>query len=167
MSCDQCGARRKSNSDTARCDDCLLEAQIALREESIGTGLCATCEGPCDLDKGLCDACRSPRGSRSVEASNPYKKVWNSVEDEEKFILDSVRNNALFIPTPAILADRHRASARHWRRQATKLGTVAGRTALKEAEFHDRMAASSERYGEAINEKKRPRSFTFTVVKDN
>lgn len=165
----RCGTLRPM-LPSGRCSACGCwppEVLVARRLAAIGTGVCASCDGTCDTDMGLCESCRAPRRTRVIEASNPYKKVWNSMEDEESTILDAVRNGTLFVPTPAILADRHRSTERHLRRQAEKQGPIIGRTANKDADTQAHLAASMDEYGQHINKLKRPSNFGFTVKEGN
>lgn len=173
--CEGARPRLRSERNSGRCEECEqtfdayigddwgLGEQVARREAAIGTGVCAECEAPCDMDKGLCDHCRMPRRSRDTEPANPYKKVWTSVEDEEKYILDSVRNGTLFIPTPAIMAERHRATARYCRNKARTLDTVAADQAMTEAENRDNLAKVMDALDNEIKAIKRPKEFGFTV----
>lgn len=154
---------------SGRCNACGCwppEVLVARRLAAIGTGVCASCEGTCDTDMGLCGPCRAPRRTRVIEASNPYKKVWNSVEDEESFILDAVRNGTLFVPTPAILAERHRSTARYYRARAQAVGVAVGHTAMQKARESESLAEAMDEYGETVNNMKRPKEFGFTVTKE-
>lgn len=147
-------------------DDWGLGGAIARRESFIGTGICADCGEPSDMDKGLCNDCHIPRKGRAGEVANPYKKVWNAVEDEEVTLLNSVRNGTLFVPTYAILAERSRSTARYLTDRAKKMGVVGGHAALKEADGHIRQAEAMEKMDNKIKEMRQPRVFGFTVKED-
>lgn len=97
-----------------------------------------------DLDKviGLCRFCTKPLGespppacadcvgmevrrTTSSKESDPYKKVWNSVEDEEAQLLSWVKNGTLFVPTMEELARRHVSAAKYHLAKARRLGRSA------------------------------------------
>ena len=99
------------------------------------------------------------RAKGHKEDPNPYKKVWNSVEDEESYILDAVKNGTLFVPTAAEMARRDRASQRYWEGRTDVIGTLA----TDMAEFHGHMAEAMEAMEAKIHEVKRPKHFSFTV----
>lgn len=102
------------------------------------------------------------RAKGHKEDPNPYKKVWNSVEDEESYILDAVKNGTLFVPTPAEIARRDRDSQRYWEGRTDLMGDLAE----QEAGFHRRMAENMETLETKINSVKRPKVFSFTVKVD-
>lgn len=102
------------------------------------------------------------RAKGHKEDPNPYKKVWNSVEDEESYILDAVKNGTLFVPTAAEMARRDRASQRYWEGRTDVIGTLA----TDMAEFHSHMAEAMEAMEAKISEVKRPKYFSF-AVKEN
>lgn len=100
------------------------------------------------------------RAKGRKEDPNPYKKVWNSVEDEESFILDAVKNGTLFVPTAADIARRDRAAQRYWE---GRTGEVVGALAEEKVAFHGRMAEAMEAMDLKISSVKRPKDFSFTV----
>ena len=103
------------------------------------------------------------RAKGHKEDPNPYKKVWNSVEDEESYILDAVKNGTLFVPTAADIARRDRASQRYWEGRTDE---IVGGLATEMAEFHGRMAEAMEAMELKIHSVKRPKVFSFTVKED-
>lgn len=109
-------------------------------------GLCRICNGPLgESPPPACATCvgQDRRHTRKKE-SDPYKKVWNTVEDEEAILLEWVKNGTLFVPTPEELALRHVATARYLLKKARDVGPFADydkRLALfEEAMFHRNMA---------------------------
>lgn len=100
------------------------------------------------------------RAKDRKEDPNPYKKVWNSVDDEESYILDAVKNGTLFVPTAADMARRDRASQRYWEGRTDE---VVGALAEDMASFHGRMAEAMEAMEAKIQSVKRPKYFSFTV----
>lgn len=103
------------------------------------------------------------RAKGHKEDPNPYKKVWNSVEDEESYILDAVKNGTLFVPTAADMARRDRASQRYWEGRTDE---IVGELAAEMAAFHAHMAETMEEMEAKINSVKRPKHFSFTVKED-
>jgi hypothetical protein len=77
----------------------------------------------------------------SVKDVDPYKKVWNSVEDHESDITEWVKNGTLFVPTWEELARRHMSKARHLLAKARSAGrTVEGISIFNEAILQREMA---------------------------
>lgn len=74
-------------------------------------------------------------------SQDPYKKVWNSVEDEEGELLAWVKNGTLFVPTWEVLALRYVAKSRSLlvkaRNQESK---AAGRKIFQDAMIYRTMA---------------------------
>lgn len=70
----------------------------------------------------------------SAKEIDPYKKVWNSVDDHESELLEWVKNGTLFVPTWEELARRHMSKARHLLAKARASGrTVEGISIFNEA----------------------------------
>jgi hypothetical protein len=107
-------------------------------------GLCRYCTKP--LGESPPPACASCAGYETrritnIKQSDPYKKVWNSVEDEEAILLAWVKNGTLFVPTNEELARRHVSKARFMLRKARQAGPSAdGEGLFEEALFHQKMA---------------------------
>lgn len=81
------------------------------------------------------------RRTTNKKESDPYSKVWNSVEDEEAALNSWNKNGTLFVPTMEELAKRHMSAARHQLSKARKLGRCAeGIEAFNEALFQRKMA---------------------------
>lgn len=92
-----------------------------------------------------CTDCAGKEARRAthVRESNPYKKVWNSVEDEESSLVEAAANNTLFCPTAGELALRSMGTARYFLAQARKFGKnnpEHGRELFTEAMIHVRSA---------------------------
>lgn len=106
-------------------------------------GLCRFCTKPLgDSPPPACAACvgLEKRASRAKQ-SDPYKKVWNTVEDEEATLLSWVRNGTLFVPTLEELGRRHVSTAKYLLAKARRLGRSSeGIEAFEEAQSHQRMA---------------------------
>lgn len=106
-------------------------------------GLCRFCAKPLgDSPPPACAACigLEKRATRHKE-TDPYKKVWNTVEDEEAILLSWVRNGTLFVPTLEELARRHVSTAKYLLSKARKLGRSAeGISMFEDAMFHRNMA---------------------------
>lgn len=151
---------------TVKLEDVSLDERMARREAAIGTGICADCGGSCNLDKGLCATCHHPRKGRTVEVANPYKNVWAAVENEEIALLNAVRNGTLFVPNWAVLAERHRSTARYLTLKAQGMGVVGGHAALKEAEFHARMADAMEKENDKVVKAMSQKEYRFIVKGD-
>jgi hypothetical protein len=76
-----------------------------------------------------------------MKEKDPYKKVWNSVEDEEAELLSWVKNGTLFVPTLEELARRHVSSAKYLLAKARRLGrSAAGIESFEEALIHQKFA---------------------------
>lgn len=102
-------------------------------------GKCRFCTKPLgDLPPPACAACVGlEKKATRYRESDPYKKVWNSVEDEEAELLSWVKNGTLFIPTWAEMARRHMSAARYLLRRAREHGRSAeGISVFQEAMFH-------------------------------
>lgn len=134
------------------------------REAAIGTGICADCGGSSKMDKGLCDPCHIPRKGRAAEITNPYKKVWNTVEDEESALMNAVRNGTLFVPTYAIIAERSRSTARYLKDKAERIGGVEGRSLLKDAMVQENLAESMDEADNEMKKLRKPKEFGFRVA---
>lgn len=75
---------------------------------------------------------------------DPYKKVWNSVEDHEAELLESVKNSTMFVPTLETLAYRYVSRSRALLAEARKQESkAAGRKIFEDAMFYRNMAAKS------------------------
>lgn len=91
-------------------------------------GLCRFCKKPLgESPPPACAECvgLETRRITKIKETDPYKKVWNTVEDEEAILLSWVRNGTLFVPTLEELAIRHVGTARHLLWKARKLGRCA------------------------------------------
>lgn len=98
---------------------------------------------------------------------DPYKKVWNSVEDEESDLLNAVKNGTLFEPTRAELARRHMSTARYLLKRARTLGrTVEGRMVFEEAVSHRNIAEKMLKSHYEMLRKAKPQYFSFTVIEE-
>ena len=110
-------------------------------DEVIGT--CRFCTKPLgDSPPPACANCiKQERRITTAKERNPYKKVWNAVEDEEAALITWVKNGTLFVPTLEEMAKRHMSADRHKLSKARKLGRSAeGIEAFNEALFQRRMA---------------------------
>ena len=107
-------------------------------------GLCRFCTKPLgDSPPPACAACvgLETRRITRLKETDPYKKVWNTVEDEESILLEWVKNGTLFVPTLEELARRHVSSAKYLLNKARKLGRSAqGLEAFNDALSHQKMA---------------------------
>ncbi len=80
----------------------------------------------------------------SKTETDPYKKVWNSAEDEESTLLEWVKNGTLFTLNWEELARRHVQTARYLLRKAREQESKAvARKIFKDALFHRNMAEMS------------------------
>lgn len=61
----------------------------------------------------------------SRRSIDPYKKVWDSVEDHESVVQDWTKNGTLFVPTWEEMAYRYMSKARYLLRHVSKLGRTA------------------------------------------
>lgn len=116
---------------------------IDLWLDKIG-GMCRFCDKPLGESPppacGECTVVENRRITR-IKESNPYKKVWNTAEDEEAILLEWVKNGTLFAPTNEELARRHMSDARFLLRKVKKLGkTTESISVFNEALFHWNMA---------------------------
>lgn len=76
-----------------------------------------------------------------VRETDPYKKVWNSVEDHEGDLLESVKNSTMFVPTWEVLAHRYVSRSRFLLSKArTQESKAAGRKIFEDAMFYRNMA---------------------------
>lgn len=77
----------------------------------------------------------------STRETDPYKKVWNSVEDHEAELLESVKNSTMFVPTWEVIAlrcvSRSRSLLADARKQESK---AAGRKIFEDALFYRNLA---------------------------
>lgn len=107
-------------------------------------GLCRDCgESLGDMPPPYCTKCASHERKRisSVKEKDPYKKVWDSAEDEEAELLSWVKNGTLFVPTWEEMSRRHASTAKYLLARARKLGrTAEGISVFNEALFHRNMA---------------------------
>lgn len=107
-------------------------------------GLCRYCSKPLgNTPPPACAYCagRETKRLSRITQPDPYKKVWNTVEDEEAALLSWVRNGTLFVPSLEELARRHVGSAKYLLAKARRLGRSAEAIELfEEARFHQRMA---------------------------
>lgn len=72
-----------------------------------------------------------------MKENNPYKIVWDSVEQHETSLQDWVKNGTLFPPTMEELARRHMSQARFLLSRARDFGrTVEGYSTFYEALDH-------------------------------
>lgn len=77
----------------------------------------------------------------NIKESDPYKKTWNTVADEEKSLKEWTKNGNLFTPNHGEIAQRHMSTARYLLNKARKLGrTAEGYTVLDEAMSHKNIA---------------------------
>lgn len=108
-------------------------------------GKCRECTAPLgELPPPYCTKCvgmeEKRQHSRRTEP-DPYKKVWNSVEDEESALVEWAANGTLFTPTYEELARRHESHAHYLLGKARKLGrSAAGIAAFNEAMVQVRLA---------------------------
>lgn len=112
-------------------------------DEVIGT--CRFCTKPLgESPPPACAECvglEARRTATRLRETDPYKKVWNAVEDEEAALLSWVRNGTLFVPTMEELARRHISTARYHLAKARRHGRSAeGLAAFEEAIIHRRLA---------------------------
>lgn len=111
-------------------------------DEVIGT--CRFCTKPLgESPPPACAECAGLEKGRitNLKEKDPYKKVWNSIEDEESELLAWVKNGTLFVPTLEELARRHISTARHHLVKARRHGRSAeGLAAFEEAAIHQRLA---------------------------
>lgn len=94
----------------------------------------------------------------SAKEIDPYKKVWNSVEDHESDITEWAKNGTLFVPTWEEMAHRHASKARYLLAQARKYGRTnpeQGKEVFEEALIHVRMAKRSMETSRMILERSR------------
>lgn len=106
-------------------------------------GLCRFCTKPLgDSPPPACAACVGlEKKATKAKQTDPYKKVWNAVEDEEATLLAWVKNGTLFVPTQEELARRHVSTAKYLLNKARTLGRSAeGLSVFDEAMFHRNMA---------------------------
>ncbi len=107
-------------------------------------GLCRFCgESLGELPPPACADCAAQEKSRitRITEKDPYKKVWNSVEDEEGELLSWVKNGTLFVPTWEELARRYVAKSRSLLSQARKQESkAAGRKLFQDAMIYRNMA---------------------------
>lgn len=107
-------------------------------------GLCRFCgESLGEMAPPACATCAAQEKSRitNYREKDPYKKVWNSVEDEEGELLAWVKNGTLFIPTWEELARRYIAKSRSLLSQARKQeSNAAGRKLFQDAMIYRNMA---------------------------
>lgn len=138
--------------------------EVARRVGLIGTGVCTQCAGTCDLDKSLCGECISPRRGR-VRETDPYRKVWDTVDDHEKELMESVKNGTLFCPTPAIIAERHRNAERYYRGKAENTVGAEALVLSREAEIESRLAGHMDNLDVKIKKAVARKEFSFIVRK--
>ena len=107
-------------------------------------GLCRICNQSLgESPPPACANCMAPGSKRKTtkKETDPYKKVWNAVEDEEADLLLWNKNGTLFVPTREELAKRHMSTARHQLSKARKLGRcAAGIEAFNEALIQRKLA---------------------------
>lgn len=98
-----------------------------------------------------CAGYETKRISR-ITQPDPYKKVWNTAEDEEAALLSWVKNGTLFVPTLEELARRHASTVRYLLAKARNLGRSAeGIEIFNEALFHHKMAKEMfDKHGEVV-----------------
>lgn len=76
-----------------------------------------------------------------LKENDPYKKVWNSVEDEEGDLLSWVKNGTLFVPTWEEMALRSISHSRSLLAKArAQESRAAGRKIFQDALFYRNMA---------------------------
>lgn len=111
-------------------------------DEIIGT--CRFCSKPLgELPPPSCADCVGPEKRRITNnrENDPYKKVWNSVEDEEGELLARVKNGTLFVPTWEELARRNVSHSRSLLAKARdQESKAAGRKIFQDAMFYRNMA---------------------------
>lgn len=111
-------------------------------DEVIGT--CRFCTKPLgESPPPACAECVGLEKGRvtSLKEKDPYKKVWNAVEDEEKALLSWVKNGTLFVPTLEELARRHISTAKYHLNKARRHGRSAeGLAAFEEAMIQRKLA---------------------------
>lgn len=72
---------------------------------------------------------------------NPYKKVWNSAEDHEAELLESVKNCTMFVPTWEVLGHRYIGHSKSLLVKAREQESrAAGRKVFQDAMFYRNMA---------------------------
>lgn len=77
----------------------------------------------------------------SVKEIDPYKKVWNSVEDHEGDLLEMVKNGTMFVPTWEVMARRYASRSRFLLAQARKQESkAAGKKIFQDALLYRNMA---------------------------
>lgn len=107
-------------------------------------GLCRFCgKSLGESPPPSCASCaeQDHRRITRLKESDPYKKVWNSVEDEEGEILNWVKNGTMFVPTWEVLALRAVSQARFLLAKARKEESkAAGRKIFQDAMFYRNMA---------------------------
>jgi len=106
----------------------------------------------------------SERRASRVTEGDPYKKVWNSVDDEEASILESMRNGTLFTPTMADLSRRHMGRAKFLLKKARQLGrTAEGREVFADALFHKNLAQDLLNQHLEVLAKSKPQTMIWAV----
>ena len=119
-------------------------------------GSCRDCSKPLgDSPPPYCAKCTTMEKRRVAyyKEASPYKKVWNTVDDEEKFLSEMAANNTLFVPSAADLAFRHTKTAHYLLAQARDAGRTnaeRGREIFKDALFHVGMAKKFAAMNETI-----------------
>lgn len=107
-------------------------------------GLCRYCSKSLgESPPPACATCADQENRRitRLKESDPYKKVWNQVEDEEGDILAWVKNGTLFVPTWEVLALRAVSHSRSLLRKArNQESKAAGRKIFEDALFYRNMA---------------------------
>lgn len=77
----------------------------------------------------------------SNKEPNPYKKVWNSAEDHEAELLESVKNCTMFVPTWEVMAHRYIGRSKSLLAKArAQESRAAGRKVFQDAMFYRNMA---------------------------
>lgn len=113
-------------------------------DEVIGT--CRFCTKPLgESPPPACAECIGLEKGRvtNLKEKDPYKKVWNSVEDEESALLGWIKNGTLFAPTWEELARRHISTAKYHLKKARTHGRSAeGLAAFEEATIHRTLAVT-------------------------
>jgi hypothetical protein len=108
-------------------------------------GMCRFCTKPLgESPPPACAECvglEARRTTTRLKETDPYKKVWNAVEDEEAVLLSWVRNGTLFVPTLEELARRHVSTAKYHLNKARIHGRSAeGLAAFEEALIQRKLA---------------------------
>jgi hypothetical protein len=103
-------------------------------------GMCRFCDKPLgESPPPACASCTVQENRRitRIREANPYKKVWDTVEDAEAVLLEWVKNGTLFAPTWEELAHRHISKSRYLLNKARSFGKSAeGYSAFNEAMSH-------------------------------